>query len=160
MYYVVVQLLSQVQLFATPWTAAHQPPLSSIMPENLLKSMPIGSVMLPKQPILWHPLLLLPSVFPSIKVFSNELVLLIFVLWLHKKLTFEQCGWMPNDRVSQLRTIGIWDWSYVTGCYPVYCRMFSSILGLYPPDVRSNTLLAVITKNWSRHCQTYSGKET
>ena len=71
-----VQLLSCVQLFATPWTAAHQASLSITNSWSLLKLMSIQSVMPSNHLILCHPLLL-PSVFPSIRVFSNESVLRI-----------------------------------------------------------------------------------
>ena len=70
-----VQLLNHVRLFATPVTAAHQAFLSFTISWNLLKLMSIESVMPSSYLILCHPLLLLPSVFPSIKVFSNELAL-------------------------------------------------------------------------------------
>ena len=63
---VVVQSPSHVQLFATPWTTAHQAPLSSTISRSLLKSMSIELVMLSNHLIFCHPLLLLPSVFPSI----------------------------------------------------------------------------------------------
>ena len=69
-----VQSLSHVQLFATPWTAAHQASLSIIISWSLLKLMSIESVMPSNHLILCHPLLLLPSIFPSIRVFSSELV--------------------------------------------------------------------------------------
>ena len=69
---VVVQLLSRVQLFVTPWTAAHQASLSFTISWSLLKLIPIESVMLSNHLILCHPLLL-PSIFPSIRVFSNDL---------------------------------------------------------------------------------------
>ena len=72
---VVVQSLSHVRLFATPWTAARQASLSFNISWSLLKFMSIKSVMPANLLILCHPLLLLPSVFPSIKVFSNESVL-------------------------------------------------------------------------------------
>ena len=72
-----VQSLSRVQLFVTPWTAAHQAYLSFTNSWSLLKLMCIKSVM-PSDPlILCHPLLLLPSIFPSIRFFSNESVLCI-----------------------------------------------------------------------------------
>ena len=67
-----VQSLSHVRLFATPWTAACQTPLSFIISRSLLKLMSIGSVVTSNHCILCHPLLLLPSIFPKIKVFSNE----------------------------------------------------------------------------------------
>ena len=70
-----VELLSHVQLFATPWTAAHQPFLSTTNSQSLLKLMPIELVMPSNCLVLCHPLLLLPSIFPSVRVFSNELVL-------------------------------------------------------------------------------------
>ena len=72
---VVVQLLSHAQLFATPWTAACQVSLSFTISWSLLKLMSIESVMPSNHLILCCPLLLLPSIFPSIRVFSNELVL-------------------------------------------------------------------------------------
>ena len=72
-----VQSLSHVQLFATPWTAACQASLSITNAQRLLKLMSIESVMPSNHLILCCPLLLLPSVFPSIRVFSNESVLRI-----------------------------------------------------------------------------------
>ena len=72
-----VQLLSRVQLFATPWTAARQASLSITNSQSLLKLMSIESVMPSNHLILCHPLLLLPSIFPSIRVFSNESVFCI-----------------------------------------------------------------------------------
>ena len=72
-----VQSLSCVQLFATPWTSACQVYLSITNSQSLLKLMPIESLMPSNHLILCHPLLLLPSIFPSIGVFSNESVLRI-----------------------------------------------------------------------------------
>ena len=72
MYIFVVQLLSHVQIFVTPWTATRQAPLSSTVSWSLLRLTSIELVMLPNHLILCCPLLLLPSVFPSIRVFSNE----------------------------------------------------------------------------------------
>ena len=69
---VVVRSLSHVQLFATPWTAACQASLSFTISWSLLKLMSIESVMPSNHLILCRPLLLLPSIFPSIRVFSNE----------------------------------------------------------------------------------------
>ena len=62
---------------AIPWTAACQASLSFIISQSLLKLMPIDSVMPSNHLILCHPLLLLPSIFPSIRVFSNQLALCI-----------------------------------------------------------------------------------
>ena len=68
---VVVQSLSHIWLFVIPWTAACQASLSFTISRNLLKFMSIDLVMLSNHLILFHPLLL-PSIFPSIRVFSNE----------------------------------------------------------------------------------------
>ena len=73
----VVQLLSHVQLFVTPWIAARQASLSFTVSLSLLKHMCIESVTPSKHLILCHPLLLVPSIFPSIRVFSNESALCI-----------------------------------------------------------------------------------
>ena len=72
-----VQSLSCVQLFATPWTAACQASLSITSSQSLLKLMSIESVMPSNHLILCRPLLLSPSIFPSIRIFSNESVLCI-----------------------------------------------------------------------------------
>ena len=72
-----VQSLSRVQLFAALWTVAQQASLSIINFQSLLKLMSIESVMPSNHVILCCPLLLLPSIFPSIRVFSNESVLRI-----------------------------------------------------------------------------------
>ena len=70
-----VQLLSSVRLFATPWAAAHLASLSITNSRSLLKFMSIESVMPSNHLILCLPLLLLHSIFPSIRVFSNESIL-------------------------------------------------------------------------------------
>ena len=72
-----VQSLSRVWLFVTPWTAACQASLSITNSQSLLKLMSIGLVIPSNHLILCHPLLLLPSIFPSIRVFSSESVLCI-----------------------------------------------------------------------------------
>ena len=74
--YIVVQLLSPVQLFMTPWMAVHQASLSFTISWSLLKFMSIEWVMPSNHLVLCCPLLLL-SIFPSIRVFSNESVLCI-----------------------------------------------------------------------------------
>ena len=74
---VVVQLLSCVWLFATLWTAVYQASLSFTISQSSLRLMSPESVMPSNHLILCHPLLLLPSIFPSIRVFSNELNLCI-----------------------------------------------------------------------------------
>ena len=67
-----VQSLSRVQLLATPWTAARQASLSITNSQSVPKLMSIESVMPSNHLILCRPLLLLPSIFPNIRVFSNE----------------------------------------------------------------------------------------
>ena len=76
---VLGQSLSHVWLFVTPWTAAHHTSLSITNSQSLLKLMPIESVMPFNHLILCCPLLLLPSIFPSIRVFSNESV--VHIRW-------------------------------------------------------------------------------
>ena len=71
----IVQSLTHVQLFAIPWTIAHQASLSFIISWSLLKLMSIESVMPSNYLVLCHPLVLLPSTFPSIRVFSNKTAL-------------------------------------------------------------------------------------
>ena len=75
-----VQLLSHVQLFVTPWPAAHQASLSITNSWSFLKLMSIESVMPSNHLILCCPLFFLPSIFPSLRVFSNESVL--HIRWL------------------------------------------------------------------------------
>ena len=72
-----VQSLRHVQLFETPWTTAHQASVSMTNSQSPHKLMSIDSVMPSNHLILCHPLLLLPSIFPSIRVFSNESALCI-----------------------------------------------------------------------------------
>ena len=73
----VVQSISGVWLFATPWTSAHQASLSIINSWSLFKLMSIESAMPSNHLIFCHPFLLLPSIFPSFRVFSNESVICI-----------------------------------------------------------------------------------
>ena len=77
--FVVFQSLSRVQLLVTPWTAAHHIPHPSLSP-CLFKFMSIESKMLSKHLNLCYPLLLLPSIFPSIRVFFSDLAL--HIRWL------------------------------------------------------------------------------
>ena len=77
MYFVVVQAPSCVRLFETPWIAARQASLSLTISQRLPKIMFIETVMPSNYLILCHPLLLLPSIFPSFRAFSNESALCI-----------------------------------------------------------------------------------
>ena len=93
-----VQLLSRVLFFMTPWTAAHQASLPITKPWSLLKLMSIESVMPSNHLILCRPLLLLPSIFPSIRVFSNESAL--HITWpKYWSFSFSIC---PFDEYSGL----------------------------------------------------------
>ena len=100
-----VQSLSRVQLFATPWTAAHQASLSITNFWSLLKLMSIKSVMPSNHLILCRPLLLPPSIFHSIRVFSNESVLCI---WGPKDWSFS-FSISPSNEYSGLISFRI-DW--------------------------------------------------
>ena len=98
--HVAVQSLSHVWLFVTPWTAAHQEPLSFTIFQSLLKLTFIEMMMPSNCLIFCHPLLLLPSIFPSIRAFFNELAL--YIRW-PKYWSFsfsispsnEYSGWFP-----------------------------------------------------------------
>ena len=99
----VVQSLSRVRLFATSWTAAPQAPLSFTVSWSFLQFMSIESVMVSNCLILCHPLLLLPSIFPSIRVFSSESAL--YIRW-PKYWSFSIS---PSDEYSGLISFRI-DW--------------------------------------------------
>ena len=123
MSYVVVQLLSHVhhvQPFANPWTAARQSPLSSIISWSLLKFMCMESVMLSNYLILCYPLLLLPSIFPSLRVFSNESAL--HIRW-PKYWSFNIS---PSNEYSELIWSRIsWDFpgkNIAVGCFTSFSR--------------------------------------
>jgi len=103
-----VQSFSHVQLFTIPWTAACQASLSITNSESLLKLMSIESVMPSNHLILCHPLLLLPSIFPSIRVFPNESVLLI--RW--PKYWSFSFSITPSNEYSGLISFRI-DWLYL-----------------------------------------------
>ena len=93
-----VQSLSRVWLFVTPWIAAHQAPLSITNAQSLLTLIPIESVMPSNHLILCRPLLLPPSVFPSIRVFTNESAL--WIRW--PKYWSFSCNISPSDEYSRL----------------------------------------------------------
>ena len=116
----VVQSLSRVQLSATSWTAAHQASLSITNSQSLLKLMSIKSVMPSNHLILCCPFLLPPSVFPSIRVFSNELAL--HIRW--PKYWSFSFSISPSNEYSSLISLGS------TGLVPVLfkglSRVFSS----------------------------------
>ena len=106
-----VQSLSCVQLFATPWTASHQASLSITNYQSLLKLMSIESVMPSSHLILCRPLLLPPSIFPSIRVFANEPVLHIrwpkYWSFSFNISTFNECSGLISFRMDWLDLIAV-----------------------------------------------------
>ena len=110
-----VQSLSHVWLFATPWAAARQASLSTIS-QHLLKLISIESVMQSNQFILCRPLLFLPSIFPSIRVFSSESALC--VRW--PKCWSFSFSISPSNEYSEFISFRIdWFWS---PCCPRDCK--------------------------------------
>ena len=121
---VVIQSLIHSQLFVTPWTATCQAPLSSTISQSLRKFMSIESVMISNHFIPCRPLLLLSSIFPSIRVFSSELALRI--RWpKYWSFSFNIC---PSDEYSGLISLRI-DWFGV----PAVQGTLKSLLSLPPP---------------------------
>ena len=103
---VVIQLLSHVQPFVTPWTPACQASLPFTISQSLLRLMSIESVVPSNHLTLHHPILFLPSVFPSIRVFSNKLALCI--RW-PKYWSFSLSDISPSNQYSGLISFRI-DW--------------------------------------------------
>ena len=125
-----VQSLSCVRLFATPWTAACQASLSITNSWSLLKPMSIESVMTSNHLILCNPLLLLPSVFPSIRVFSNESAL--HIRW-PKYWTFNFTFFMvqlSHPYMTTGKTIALTRWTCVSKMMSLLYNMLSRLLFL------------------------------
>ena len=118
---VSVQLLSCIQLFKTPQTAASWTSLSFTISQSLLKVMSIESMMPSNHLILCHPLLLLPSIFPSIRVFSSESAL--HIRW-PKYWSFNLTSVLPMN---------------VQGWFPLGLTGLKSFLSKGPSRVFSNT---------------------
>ena len=147
---IVVHSLSCVWLFAVPWTAAHQASLSIINSWSLLKLMPTESMMPSNHLILCCPLLLLPSIFPSIKIFSNESILQI--RWpKYWSFSFSIC---PSNEYSGLISIRI-DWfdflavqrTQESSPTPEFKSISSLMLSLlYSPTLTS------MYDDWKNHC--------
>ena len=95
-----VQVLRRVRLFATPWTEACQASLFFTISQSLLKLVSIESMMPSNHLILCYPLLLLPSIFPSINVFSSESALLM--RWLNIKYWSFRFSISPSNEYSGL----------------------------------------------------------
>ena len=119
-----VHLLSRVRLFANPWTAACQASLSITNSQSLLKLISIESVMPSNHLILCRLLLLLPSILPSIRVFSSESVLCI--RW--PKYWSFSCSISPSNEYSGLISFRIdwFDFSHII--LFLYIRLMSRIL--------------------------------
>ena len=116
-----LQLISRVRLFGTPWTAALQASLSITNTQSLLKYMSIETVMPSNHIILCHPLLLPPSIFPSIKVFSNESVHHIrwpkywcFSFSIILPLNIQD--WLPLGLLFSISTTIFWVWTTIIIC--------------------------------------------
>ena len=116
-----VQSLSHVGLFATPGIAAHQASLSITNSQSLLKLMSIELIMPSNHLILCHPLFLLPSIFPSIRVFSSESVLCI--RW--AKYWSFSFNISPSNEYSGLISLRI-DWFSLLAVQGTLKRVFSS----------------------------------
>ena len=106
---VVVQSLSHVRLFLTPWTAARQASLSFTISQSLFKFISVELVMPSNHLILCCPLLL-PSVFPSIGVFSNELVLRIMwpKYWSCSFSPFNEYSGLISFRINWFDLLAVW----------------------------------------------------
>ena len=113
-----VQSLSRVRLCATPWTAALQAFLSFTISQSLLKLMSIESVMPSNHLIPCHPLLLLPSIFPSIRVFSNELA----ICFRYNSNSSRIVICITNEPVD----LGVW--KYFIGDETCFCILLASSL--------------------------------
>ena len=103
-----VQLLSRVQLFAAPWTAALQASLSITNSRSLLKLMSIESVMPSNHLTLCHALLFSPSIFPTIRVFSKESVLTRYPKYWSFSFNIS-----PSNEYSELISLGWIGWIYL-----------------------------------------------
>ena len=143
-----VQPLSHVQLFATPWTAVCQASVSITNSQGLLKRMSFELVMPSKHLILCCPLLLLPSIFPSIKVFSNESVL--HIRW--PKYWSFSFSISPSNEYSGLTSFRI-DWFdllAVQGTLKSSTSQFKSINSSVLIFLYSPTLIS-IHDYWKNH---------
>ena len=156
MWFSSAQLLSRVQLFATPWTAACQASLTITISRSLLKLMSIDLVMPSNHLILGCPLLLLPSIFPSIRVFSNESVL--HIRW--PKYGSFSFSISPSNEYSGLISFRM-HWLVGSPCSPRDSQessptpQFKSVISLVLCFLYSPTLIA-IHDYWKNHTFDYT----
>ena len=133
--FVFVQLVSHVWLFVSPWTAACQVPLSSTISRNLLNFMSLELVMLSNHLILCHHLLLLPSIFSSIRIFPNESALCI------RRPKYWSFSISPHNKYSTLISFRI-DWfALLAAILPGH----SCLSGL--PSVTSGGAVGLVTQS-------------
>ena len=143
-------MLSHVQLIATPWTSAHQASLSVTNSQSLPKLMSIESVMPSNYIILCHPLLFPPSIFPSIRVFPNESVLLIrwpkyWSFSFNISLSNEHLG-LISFKMDWLDLLAVQGGSQESSPTPQFKSINSSVLSfLYSPSLTS------IHDHWENH---------
>ena len=140
-FYVAVQSLSHVYLFATSWTAAQQAPLSFTVSWSLLKLMSIKLLMPSNHLILCRPLLLPPSIFPSIRVFSRELSL--HIRW--SKYWSFSFSIIPSNEYSGLVSFRIDSFRKVSDFYSLKTKKIPAgrvalgdLLGCYKVDILPN----------------------
>ena len=128
---VIVQSLSHVWLFATPWAATHQASLSFTVSRSLLRLMSIESGMPSNHLILCHPLLLLPLIFPNTRVFSNKSGLHIRwpKYWPASVLPMNIQGWFPLGLTGLI--------SLSKGLSRVFSSNYSVLSLLYGPSIMS-----------------------
>ena len=156
MWFSSAQVLSRVQLFATPWTAACQASLTITISRSLLKLMSIDLVMPSNHLILGCPLLLLPSIFPSIRVFSNESVL--HIRW--PKYGSFSFSISPSNEYSGLISFRM-HWLVGSPCSPRDSQessptpQFKSVISLVLCFLYSPTLIA-IHDYWKNHTFDYT----
>ena len=147
LYTIVVHLLSHAQLFITLWTAACQAPLSFTVSWSLLRFMSIESMMLSNYLILCCPLLLLPSVFPSIKAFSSESALHIRgpKCWSFSISPFNEYSGVISFRIDLFDLLGV-QRTLESSPTPRFKSMNSLVLSfLYSPTLTS------IHDYWKNH---------
>ena len=122
LYYVAVQSLSCVWLFATLWTAVRQASLSFTISRSLLKLVSIKSVMPSNHLILSRPLLLLPSIFPSIRVFSSELAVSILFPTAPWKLLLLLSAYLVGC-ILEPEGRSWWNEPYIYQLSVIHCRL-------------------------------------